>query len=176
MDPAFPDRVRKERYFDRDFYELEVEKLWPRIWQMACRLEEIPAPHDFVEYEILDQSIIVVRNDDMSVSAFQNVCRHRGVKLVEGRGTCASGFTCPFHGWCYGPDGKNIHFQQRKTFAEHNLAPDDINLTPARPPHTASGPIAERCGVDAGGSTWTKTRRPCVSASSPTPRSWTSGT
>ena len=39
--------------------------------------------------------------------AFQNACRHRGVKVVEGRGTCESGFTCPFHGWCYGPDGKN---------------------------------------------------------------------
>jgi len=33
------------------------------VWQMACRLEEIPKPGDFVEYEILDQSIIVVRLD-----------------------------------------------------------------------------------------------------------------
>ena len=37
-----PDRVPKERYFDPDFYALEVEQLWPRVWQMACRLEEIP--------------------------------------------------------------------------------------------------------------------------------------
>ena len=38
----FPDRARKERYFDPDFYQMEVELLWPRVWQMACRLEEIP--------------------------------------------------------------------------------------------------------------------------------------
>ena len=56
-----PDRVPKERYFDPDFYRLEAEALWPRVWQMACRLEEIPAVNDFVEYEILDQSVVVVR-------------------------------------------------------------------------------------------------------------------
>ena len=56
-----PDRAPKERYFDPDFYQLEGEQLWPRVWQMACRLEEIPEPGDVVEYEILDQSVIVVR-------------------------------------------------------------------------------------------------------------------
>jgi phenylpropionate dioxygenase-like ring-hydroxylating dioxygenase large terminal subunit len=127
-----PDRAPKERYYDADFYAMECELLWPRVWQMACRLEEIPAARDFVEYEILDQSVIVVRNDDMTVSALQNACRHRGVKLVEGHGSCASGFTCPFHGWCYGADGVNTHVTQRRTFAEHNLEPGDIDLTPVR--------------------------------------------
>ncbi len=64
--------------------------------------------------------------------ALQNACRHRGVRVVEGRGTCASGFTCPFHGWCYGPDGKNTFVPQARTFAEHNLQPDDIDLKPVR--------------------------------------------
>src|SRR6476646_10260841 len=82
-----PDRVPKERYFDADFYAMEAELLWPRVWQMACRLEEIPRPGDFVEYEILDQSVVVVRTDDTTVHAFQNACRHRGVKVVVGRGT-----------------------------------------------------------------------------------------
>ena len=46
---------------------LEAEQLWSRTWQMACRLEEIPEPGDFVEYEILDQSVIVVRTEDGGV-------------------------------------------------------------------------------------------------------------
>lgn len=127
-----PDRVRKERYFDPDFYRLEVELLWPRVWQMACRLEEIPQPHDFVEYEFLDQSIVVVRTEDLGVRAFQNTCRHRGVRVAQGRGTCENGFTCPFHGWCYGPDGRNTFVSRARTFAEHNLQPDDLDLTPVR--------------------------------------------
>ncbi len=128
----YPDRARKERYFDADFFALEAELLWPRVWQMACRLEEIPQPYDFVEYEILDQSIIVLRTDDMGVRAFQNSCRHRGVRVVEGRGTCENGFTCPFHGWCYDPDGKNTFVSRARTFSEHNLDPDDINLVPVQ--------------------------------------------
>jgi phenylpropionate dioxygenase-like ring-hydroxylating dioxygenase large terminal subunit len=132
IDPEYPDRVRKERYFDPDFYQMEVETLWPRVWQMACRLEEIPQPHDFVEYEFLDQSVVVLRTDDAGVRAFQNACRHRGVRLVEDRGTCEHGFTCPFHGWCYGVDGTNTAVPRRKGFAEHNLQPGDIDLVPVR--------------------------------------------
>jgi len=128
----FPDRVPKQRYFDPDFFQLEAELLWPRVWQMACRLEEIPQPRDFVEYEFLDQSIVVLRTDDMEVRAFQNACRHRGVKVVAGRGTCEHGFVCPFHGWCYGLDGTNTFVPRAKTFAEHNLHAHDINLISVR--------------------------------------------
>ncbi len=128
----YADRAPKERYFDPDFYRMEVEMLWSRTWQMACRLEEIPQPGDFAEYEIFDQSVVVVRTDYMGVLAFQNACRHRGVKVVQGRGTCEGTFICPFHGWCYGPDGTNTFVTRSKTFAEHNLQPEDLNLTPVR--------------------------------------------
>ena len=124
------DRIPKERYVDPEFFALEAEQLWPRVWQMACRLEEIPQPHDFVEYEILDQSVLVVRGDDMEVRAFQNACRHRGVRVAEGRGTCETGFTCPFHGWCYGVDGKNTFVSRPRTFSEENLQAGDIDLVP----------------------------------------------
>jgi phenylpropionate dioxygenase-like ring-hydroxylating dioxygenase large terminal subunit len=127
-----PDRVRKERYYDAAFYALETEQLWPRVWQMACRLEEIPEPYDFAEYEFLDQSVVVVRTADLGVRAFQNSCRHRGVRVAEGRGNCDNGFVCPFHGWCYGTDGRNTHVPRAKTFAEHNLQPGDIDLVPVR--------------------------------------------
>ena len=64
--------------------------------------------------------------------ALQNACRHRGVKVVEGRGTCKSGFICPFHGWCYGLDGVNTFVSKAKSFSEHNLEPGDIDLVPVR--------------------------------------------
>ena len=150
----------KERYFDPDFYQLEVELLWPRVWQMACRLEEIPEPDDFVEYEILDQSVIVVRTDDLGVRAFQNACRHRGVKVVEGRGTCESGFICPFHGWCYGPDGTNTFVPQGE---------DVRRAQPAAAGPRTSRRCGARCGAGAPGSTSTTTPRRCGSASSRSP-------
>ena len=128
-----PDRIPKPRYYDADFYALEGEQLWSRTWQMACRLEEIPHENDFAEYEILDQSVLVVRTADGGAHAFQNACRHRGVRVALGRGSCGDrGFTCPFHGWCYGPDGKNTFVPQKRTFSEHNLQPGDIDLTPVK--------------------------------------------
>ena len=74
----------------------------------------------------------MVRTEDMGVTAFQNACRHRGVKVAVGRGTCESGFTCPFHGWCYGPDGTNTAVTRRRSFSEHNLQAGDLDLTPVR--------------------------------------------
>ena len=37
-----PERIPARRYYDEEFYKLECERLWPHVWQMACRLEEIP--------------------------------------------------------------------------------------------------------------------------------------
>jgi phenylpropionate dioxygenase-like ring-hydroxylating dioxygenase large terminal subunit len=99
---------------------------------MACRLAEIPNPGDFVEYLILDQSIIVVRVDETTVRAYHNACRHRGVQLVKDRGTCPSGFTCSFHGWCYGLDGQNTFVYQPDLFDESNVQPSDLALVPCR--------------------------------------------
>ena len=125
------DRIPKQRYYDEEFYALEAELFWPRVWQMACRLEEIPSRGDFVEYEILDQSVIVVRLDDDNVRAFYNSCRHRGMKIVEGRGSRRS-FVCPFHGWCWGLDGANTFVLRPEVFDESNLGADDLSLVPVR--------------------------------------------
>ena len=110
---------------------MENELLWPRVWQMACRLEELPKPGDFVEYQILDQSIIVVRVDSDHVRAYYNSCRHRGMKLVEGSGSRRN-FTCPFHGWCWGLDGKNTFVLRPEAFDDANLDADDLRLASVR--------------------------------------------
>ncbi|MGD1284179.1 aromatic ring-hydroxylating oxygenase subunit alpha [Mycobacterium seoulense] len=125
------DRIPKQRYYDAEFYALEAETFWPRVWQMACRLEEIPKAGDFVEYEILDDSIIVVRIDADTVRAYHNACRHRGVKLVEGSGSRRT-FVCPFHGWCWGIDGRSTFVLRPEVFARENLDPQDLQLVSVR--------------------------------------------
>ena len=69
--------VPVSRYTSRDFHELEMRKLWPAVWQMACREEEIPKVGDYSVYEIGHFSIIVVRTSQ-GIRAHHNVCRHRG--------------------------------------------------------------------------------------------------
>ena len=127
-----PERIPSRRYYDEEFYRLECERLWPHVWQMACRLEEIPKIGDWVEYKILDQSVIVVRTRQ-GVKAFYNACRHRGVKLASGSGNCEiKGFNCPFHGWRWNMDGENTFVYERSIFSEENLDKADLALAPCR--------------------------------------------
>jgi hypothetical protein len=75
------------RYTSREFFDLEMERLWPRVWQVACREEEIPNPGDFLEYTIGDQSILVVRSEQDTITAFFNACAHRGTRLRRAQET-----------------------------------------------------------------------------------------
>lgn len=127
-----PDRIPVKRYYDPEFFELERQKLWPRVWQMACRLEEIPKRGDFVVYDILDQSVIVTRVDENTVKAYHNHCRHRGVQLVQDRGQRPGGFVCPFHGWRWGIDGQSTFVFEPEAFSKENMCDADLNLVPVR--------------------------------------------
>ena len=126
------DRIPADRYYDPDFFALERERLWPRVWQMACRLEEIPEVGDSVEYEILGRSLIVARVAPDEIRAYHNVCRHRGMKLVEGRAHRPQGFTCRFHGWCWALDGSNKHVFAPDVFDPALLDPESIRLEECR--------------------------------------------
>ncbi len=93
------------RYFSREFAELEVEKVWRRVWQMACREEEIPEPGDHVVYTIVNDSFIIMRDTDGSINALQNACLHRGRTLRTRDGRVPE-IRCPFHGFTWDLGGK----------------------------------------------------------------------
>ena len=131
-----PDLVPAARYYDQGFYDLEVEKLWPHVWQMACRLEQIPNVGDWVEYSNFGKSVIVVRARD-GVKAYHNHCRHRGVPIAGGKGNehgnCAkSGFICPFHGWRWNMDGENTFVYGKHLFRQELLDKGELALRPVR--------------------------------------------
>jgi phenylpropionate dioxygenase-like ring-hydroxylating dioxygenase large terminal subunit len=127
-----PSAFRRRATYDPEFFALERERLWPRVWQMACRLEEIPEVGDYVEYEILGQSVIVVRTAPDRIRAYHNACRHRGMRLVQGRGNAANGLVCPFHGWCWNLDGSNRFVFAPNLFREDQLDPVDLGLRACR--------------------------------------------
>jgi len=99
-----PVEVPTEHYTSRAFHDLEVEKLWKRTWQMACREEEIPKVGDTHLYEIAHLKFIVVRVAPDRIKAFANSCLHRGRQLVDTEG-CKGQFRCPYHGFTWNIDG-----------------------------------------------------------------------
>ncbi|WP_028935470.1 aromatic ring-hydroxylating oxygenase subunit alpha [Pseudonocardia spinosispora] len=94
----------KERYLDKAYHDREVAKMWSKVWQMACREEDIPNVGDSINYEIVDESIIVVRTGPTEFKAYVNSCLHRGTQLIRGKQSVQS-FSCPFHGWSWNLDG-----------------------------------------------------------------------
>ena len=93
-----------ERYTSRAFHDLEVERLWKRVWQMACREEDIPEVGDTVVYDIAHLSYLVVRVAPDTIKAYPNACLHRGRSLRDDDGR-ASELRCSFHGFCWNLDG-----------------------------------------------------------------------
>jgi len=101
------DDVSYDAYLSPDYARREEERMWSKVWQMACRLEQIPSPKDFIVYDIADTSVLVVRQNDGGVKAFINSCRHRGMQLAksEARGHAAV-IRCPFHDWTWDTKGE----------------------------------------------------------------------
>jgi len=120
------------RYTSREFFDLEMERLWPRVWQVACREEEIRDVGDFLEYTIGDQSILVVRSDTDTISAFFNACAHRGTRLASGTGNFATAeIRCRYHAWRWRLDGEILEVVDRHDYPP-SLTDDDVHLGEVR--------------------------------------------
>ncbi len=70
--------ISVDRYLTREYYEREVEELWPRVWQAVCRETEIGEVGDYYTHDIASYSVLVVRQQDGGIKGFMNACLHRG--------------------------------------------------------------------------------------------------
>lgn len=98
------DDVSIDRYISREWHERELTHLWGRVWQYACREEEIPEVGDHHVYTIARSSYIVIRTAPDTIRAYPNACLHRGRQLKDYDGRCAE-LRCPFHGFSWTLDG-----------------------------------------------------------------------
>lgn len=114
--PARPTRVPAERYRSTAFAQLEIDRMWPKVWQVACTVDHVAEPGDYFEYRCGPYSVLVVRGDDGELRAFQNVCRHRGNSLCTGAGSELRELKCGYHGWTWDLAGALKRVPNRKGF------------------------------------------------------------
>jgi phenylpropionate dioxygenase-like ring-hydroxylating dioxygenase large terminal subunit len=96
------------RYFDQQFYDLEIEHVFYKTWISAAHISELPIPGSYRLFEKLNLSIIISRGLDGEIRAFRNVCRHRGAAILKEEKGTARRFVCPYHAWAYSLDGKLV--------------------------------------------------------------------
>ena len=120
--PQRPTLVPAQRYYSAAFAQLEVERMWPKVWQLACTVDHIAGPGDYFEYRCGPYSVLIVRGDDGTLRAFQNVCRHRGNSLCAGAGSNLRELRCGYHGWTWDLAGSLKRVPNRKGFGALPMA------------------------------------------------------
>jgi phenylpropionate dioxygenase-like ring-hydroxylating dioxygenase large terminal subunit len=111
-----------EAYISEEYVHAERDKLWRKVWQQAGRVEELPEVGSYITYDILDDSILIVRSAPDKLRAFYNVCSHRGRRLVDtpkgDKRACGKQknnvFVCGFHSWSYNLEGQCTHILNKE--------------------------------------------------------------
>lgn len=112
-------RISKDRYTSLAFHELEWDKMWTRVWLLACLESDIARPGDGFRFEIGRESILIIRQNDGEIRAFYNVCRHRGALLCDKRSGRMETLQCPYHGWTWNGDGSLLRLSDARGFSAH---------------------------------------------------------
>ena len=105
--PSFHD-IPTVRHTSDEFFQLEQQFLWPRVWVMAGREEDIPGPGDYLVFKDLGVPLLVVRGTDGEIRCFYNTCQHRGAPVVRDDRGSARRLRCQYHSWTYEVDGGTL--------------------------------------------------------------------
>jgi nitrite reductase/ring-hydroxylating ferredoxin subunit len=128
------DDLPADRYLSREFSDREAEKLWPKVWQLACFEQDIPQVGDTIVYEIVDWSFIVVRSGPDTIKAFYNACLHRGRQLrtnTDYTARCPE-LRCPFHGLAWNLDGSLKQIPPSIAWDFSHVDPEQFHLPEVR--------------------------------------------
>jgi phenylpropionate dioxygenase-like ring-hydroxylating dioxygenase large terminal subunit len=121
-------------YHSNALLELEKEHVFRNHWQIAGHVCDIPEAGDYLAMDVVGERALIVRGKDGVVRAFNNMCRHRGSRVVaDDKGNCKNALVCPFHGWVYNLDGTLRGAARPATFpeldkTEFGLMPLDVEI------------------------------------------------
>src|SRR5262249_27209281 len=99
------DPVPVEPCISPEYFALEQERVFRKVWLYVGRVEQIPNWGDYFVREIAGQAVLFVRWGGGASSGLHNICAHRGNKIVWDHGGSCRWFACKFHGWTFDTEG-----------------------------------------------------------------------
>ena len=100
--------ISREIFVNEDIYAEEQERVFARAWLHVGHESQIPRPGDYLVSSMGEESVILCRDRAGRIHVFLNSCRHRGMKVCRYDEGSTTVFTCPYHGWSYGTDGRLV--------------------------------------------------------------------
>ena len=95
-------------YVDPAVFEEERAALLMSGWSGLAVAADVPAPGDAVPLTFLDMPLLLIRDRAGQVRVFHNICRHRGMILVDAPRKIEGAIRCPYHSWCYSTEGRLV--------------------------------------------------------------------
>jgi phenylpropionate dioxygenase-like ring-hydroxylating dioxygenase large terminal subunit len=114
------DPIGAERYVSADYFRREWRHMWMRTWQIGGVSYQASKSGDYLLTELGPESILLVRQQDLSMKGFFNVCPHRGTRIMAGDEGHAERFTCPYHGWQFDHAGVLVAAPNADDFPQGN--------------------------------------------------------
>ena len=90
-----------ECYINNQYLAYEKEKIFFNKWTVVGVGSSIPNPGDAKPQNLLGIPLILIRDKNMNIRVFHNVCSHRGFKLLEKPCALKNVIRCPYHSWSY---------------------------------------------------------------------------
>ena len=114
-----------ECYWEDSVFIQEQKLIFANQWLGLGRADRLELPGEYEVFELCGQTLLLIRDQDKILRLYANTCRHRGSKLLDGKGQCQA-ISCPFHGWTYALDGslkfaKTMSENPNFDFSEHSL-------------------------------------------------------
>ena len=94
----------RQAYTSQEFFDLERERLFPRVWFGIGFTSDVPDPGDAIPLMVAGLPIILCRGKDGQLRAFHNVCRHRAALVLEKPAKGINILRCPYHAWAWDLD------------------------------------------------------------------------
>jgi phenylpropionate dioxygenase-like ring-hydroxylating dioxygenase large terminal subunit len=89
-------------YVSQEVFEWEMGNFFGATWVCVGRSDELVAPGQIRAIDVAGESVLLARDADGTLTAFSNVCRHRGHELAPvGDAIDARLIRCPYHSWSY---------------------------------------------------------------------------
>jgi phenylpropionate dioxygenase-like ring-hydroxylating dioxygenase large terminal subunit len=115
---ASPMQLPVEAYLDEERFRLEFDRIFMQLPLGLALSVELPGPGSYLARKVCNIPVLLTRDDEGTLRAFLNVCRHRGATICpEGAGN-KSRFVCPYHSWVYAADGELLRVNAAATFGE----------------------------------------------------------